>query len=167
MNNVYFACRTCKIFVDAGYRWCYWALEEPGVVEPGKPVNVGAVLNASQYWHGAQEAAWLQELLPKVRAFLERHGAHDLIYGDSEDIGTVPMSDDDYSFLDWLDETDDDASDLVPDFDVLPRFYVEKLGYRDWKQVTDHIARLELKPWWWHYPELRQKAKEKFYSLIQ
>jgi hypothetical protein len=129
-------------------------------------VNAGAVLNASEYWRGSQKGAWLEELLPKVRAFLERHGAHDLIYGDGEDIGREPMSDDDYSFLEWLDETGDDPSDLLPRHEVLPRFYVEKLGYRHWEQVTDHIARLELKPWWWHYAELRQKAREIFVSRV-
>jgi hypothetical protein len=128
-------------------------------------VNVSVVLNASEYWRGSQEAVWLQDLLPKVRAFLERHEGHDLIYGDSQDIGTMPMSDDDYSFLDWLDEGAG-PSDMLPRYEVLPRFYVEKLGYRDWKQVTEHIARLELKPWWWHYAEIRKKAEEKFASLL-
>lgn len=160
LNNVYFACRTCKTYQDAGYRWCYWTLEHPGIVERGKSFVVSAVLSAPEYWQGGQDASWLQQLLPKVRAFLERHRTHELVYGDDEDIGLLPTSEDDYRFLDWLNEDDDDAEDL------LPRYFIERLGYNDWQQVTEHIAQLEHKPVWWYVSELRDKAKEKFISLL-
>jgi hypothetical protein len=159
VNDVYFACRTCKTYLDAGYRWCYRTLEEPSVVARGKPVNVSAVLNASEYWRGSQKAQWLQNLLPQVRAFLERHRAHDLIYGTDEDVGLVPMTDDDYCFLDWMCEADDTS-------DLLPRNFVEIYGYDNWEQVAEHITHLEQKPWWWLEKQLRQRAKEKFESLV-
>ncbi len=114
MNNVYFACRMCKTFQDAGYRWCYWTLEHPGIVERGKPVAVSAVLSATEYWQDAQEETWLQELLPTVRVFLERHGTHELMYGDGEDIGLIPLIEDDHHFLDWMNEDEGSTSDLVP-----------------------------------------------------
>jgi hypothetical protein len=158
VNDVYFACRTCKTYQDAGYRWGASTLERSGIVERGKPVEVSAVLNATEYWRGSQKAAWLDDLLPKVREFLDRHRSHELIYGTGEDIGLVPMDDDDAHFLDWMNETDDK-------FELLPRAFIEKLGYDNWDQVIEHVSRLEHKPWWWHHSELRQKAQEKFASL--
>jgi len=160
VNDVFFGCRTCKIYQDAGYRWCYLTLEDPGIVERGKPLAVNTVLNASDYWQGAREEVWLQRLLPQVHTFIKLHEMHDLIYGDAEGIGIVPMTDNDYGFLDWMSADADDTSDL------LPRYFVEKLGYVSWQQVTMHIARLESKPWWWHDSEVRQKAEEKFISLL-
>jgi len=160
VNDVYFACRTCKIYQDAGYRWCYWTLEHPAIVERGTSVAVTAVLNASEYWRGAQDELWLRELLPEVRTFLEQHYTHDLTYGDGEDIGIVPVTDDEYGFLDWMNQDENETIDLVP------RYFVERLGYDSWQQVTANIVQLEDKPWWWFVPELRYKAREKFVSLL-
>ena len=161
MNIVYFVCRTCKTYQDAGYRWCAWTLEHPGIIERGKPVDVSAVLSATEYWQGEQEEPWLQRLLPRVKAFLERHGIHDLVYGEAEDVGLLSTTGDDFDFLDWMDEEDED--DYV---DLIPRYFIERLGYKDWQQVTEHMAQLEHKPWWWYDNELRDKAKEKFISRI-
>ena len=46
MNNLYFACCDCKIYIDAGYRWAYWELEEARIVARRKPVDVESVLKA-------------------------------------------------------------------------------------------------------------------------
>ncbi len=82
------------------------------------------------------------------------------MYGDGEDIGIIPVTDDDYHFLDWMNEDEDATSDLVP------RSFIERLGYNSWQQVTEHVAQLEYKPWWWYDSEQTDKAKEKFISLI-
>jgi len=55
MNDVYFACRTCKRFVDAGYRWAYATLELSNVVQHGQQLEVDAVFSATEYWNGAQQ----------------------------------------------------------------------------------------------------------------
>lgn len=159
MTDVYFACRTCKIYRNAAYTWCYWTLERPGIVQRGNSLVVNAVLDASQYWQGSQEGVWLQDLLPRVKAFLEEHADHDLMYGDDDDIGLTPRTDDDYRFLDWLNDYEDDDSGL------LPRYFIERRGYKYWQQVREHMARLEQAPWWWHDSRLREKAMQKFVFL--
>jgi hypothetical protein len=161
MNDVYFACRTCKTYQESGYRWCYWTLEKPGIVEPGRPVQVDAVLNASEYWQGAEHETWLRDLLPKVHSFLSKHRYHDLTYGDGEHIGTEPMHEHDWDYLDWMNE------DETPPFDLRPRDFVEKLRFSDWQQVKHYVSTLEQKPIWWYEPADRVRAKKKFESLLQ
>ena len=85
MNDVYFYCGTCKTYTDAGYRWCYWTLEEPSIVQKRQAVAVDRVMAASDYWKGATEADWLRQVLGFVKQFLEAHKAHDLRYGVYED----------------------------------------------------------------------------------
>ena len=160
MNNVYFACRTCKTYHDCGYRWCYSTLEHPSIVERGAPLDIDAVLTADEYWRGADKEKWLSVLLPKVRTFLNKHKGHDLIYGNDDDIGFAPVSDHDWEYLDWMNE------DETPSFDLKPRDFVEKLGFTDWQQVTEYIANFESTPIWWHLPADRVRARRKFESLI-
>ncbi len=93
MNDRYFACRSCGVCIDAGYRWGYAELEEPGIVRRREAVDVAAVERADGYWRGAEESAWLAGLLPRVREFLGEHRAHDLVYGDVEDVGLIPPDD--------------------------------------------------------------------------
>ena len=50
MNDRYFGCRQCRTYVDAGYRWAYWQLEEPGLVAIGEPVSIDAIFSATEYW---------------------------------------------------------------------------------------------------------------------
>lgn len=86
MNSRYFACPLCKRFTSAGYRWAYWHLEHPAIVEPNKPVNVAAVLGANAYWNPPleQQSAWLyDDVFPLVRAFLSEHGGHGIIFAES------------------------------------------------------------------------------------
>src|SRR5581483_11094800 len=98
MNDLYFACRSCKHFVDAGYRWAYWNLERVGVVQRGQKVNIDAIFAATEYWDGAATVASLDRVLTHARAFLRDHQAHDLIFGEEEDFITV----DTLEFLDWI-----------------------------------------------------------------
>src|SRR5689334_15711781 len=104
MNDLYFACRTCKNYHDAGYRWCYWTLGHPGMVQRGQLVNLNAVWNASEYWSGISESDWLRQLLPKVRTFLEHHQAHEVMYGEGQEIRVVALNEDDDEFVNWLSE---------------------------------------------------------------
>lgn len=83
MNCVYFACPRCRSYIDAGYRWAYWALEEPGVVKETENVQVDRVFAASDYWNidDSSQSAWLRDgVLPKVRKFLLEHHAHTILY---------------------------------------------------------------------------------------
>jgi hypothetical protein len=88
MNFRYFACPSCKKFTSAGYRWAYWHLEHPGLVEPNKPVDIRALLDASDYWQPPLESdsAWLyEEVFPLVKAFLSEHSGHRIIFVESGD----------------------------------------------------------------------------------
>ncbi|HEX8228899.1 MAG TPA: hypothetical protein VF826_06255 [Chloroflexia bacterium] len=160
MNDVYFACRTCKTYQESGYRWCYATLEEPGIDERGGPLHVDAVLNTTEYWHGAEKEEWLRELLPKVRSFLSKHRYHDLTYGDGDEIGITPTHEHDWDYLDWMNE------DETPSFDLKPRDFVQKLGLRDWQHVKNYVSNLEQKPVWWYESADRVRAKKKFESLL-
>ncbi len=88
MNFRYFACPTCRKYTSAGYRWAYWELEIPGIVEPNNPVDVTAVIGASKYWKPPAESNsnWLyEEIFPLVNAFLVEHCEHGIIYVESGD----------------------------------------------------------------------------------
>lgn len=88
MNFRYFACPTCRKYTSAGYRWAYWELEYPGLVEPNKSVDVAAVLCASKYWNPPADSGsnWLyEEVLPLVKTFLAEHCEHGIVYGESGD----------------------------------------------------------------------------------
>lgn len=157
MNEVYFACTECREIVDAGYRWAYWSLEVPGVVERSQPVSVDAVFGASEYWNSTEEPTprWLMEdVLPRVRSFLERHRAHAIVYGDVEQI----LGGDLDQLMDWL-----DVSHLP---ECTPRYFVEVLHLRSWDEVTAWLNRANPTPWWWHDPELRDSARRKFDALV-
>ena len=85
MNSPYFACPNCRLYIDAGYRWAYWLLVEPGVVSPNEGVDIEALLAHSEYWNPPEEerSAWLCErILPSVRRFLEEHNSHGVVYTD-------------------------------------------------------------------------------------
>lgn len=83
MNNRYFACPACREYIDAGYRWAYWALEETGVVTENEIVDVAKVLACEDYWNVPADE-WAEELayrlLPAVRRFLEKHRDHWVFY---------------------------------------------------------------------------------------
>jgi hypothetical protein len=83
MNSRHFGCLRCKTYLDAGYRWAYWQLEEPGIVTIGEPVSVEAVLAASDYWSppAEEESRWLVEgVLPQVRQYMAEHRDHGILY---------------------------------------------------------------------------------------
>jgi hypothetical protein len=86
MNWRYFACPECRKFTSAGYRWAYWSLEHPGIVEPDHAVNTAAVNAKEEYWQPPRDrdSEWLYErIFPTVRLFFEDHEAHGIVYLES------------------------------------------------------------------------------------
>ncbi len=156
MNDLFFGCTTCHIFVDAGYRHAYWTLEEAGIVSRSAPVDVHAVFETKEYWEVDED--WLIKLLPAVRAFLETHQEHQILFGDGEELGFVPAYEGDYRLFDWL----MDAGDA---YEELPRYYIERMGFRQWDQVVEHNSTSD-PPWWWGDEEYRNAAKQKFLALV-
>jgi hypothetical protein len=157
MNDVYFACLSCRVMTDAGYRWAYWTLEHPGVVKRGEAISAGAVFAAREYWSGVEveESAWLRgEVLPTVRTFLEAHGAHHLTYGDHEQL----TGDEPKAFLEWL--------EIGPAASPTPRWFAEVLHLQSWAEVIawtgEHRA-----PWWWNLEELKDVARVRFGELVK
>jgi hypothetical protein len=158
MNQLFFGCTTCHIFVDAGYRHAYWTLEDTGVVSRSTPVDAHAVFDAEEYWEVDAQWQWLVKLLPAVRTFLEAHEKHQIMFGDGEELGLTPAYDGDYRLFDWLME----AGDV---YEELPRYYVERMGFRQWDQVVEHNSTGD-PPWWWGDDEYRNAAEQKFLSLV-
>jgi len=159
MTNLYFACTDCKVYVDAGYRWAGWWLEDPGVVKRGKRVAVDSVLSAREYWTPGKTdgAQWLYtEVLPSVRRFLDAHRFHRIVFGNTGDF----LSLDDNGLLDWM------QVGFLPL--LLPRYFVERLGFKTWDEVASFVARQDRAPWWWmlEWDGLHEKARKKFQQLI-
>lgn len=159
MNNLYFACLDCKVYVDAGYRWAFWSLEEPGLVARGRRVSVESVLSAGEYWkpYKTESADWLyKNVLPSVDLFLRSHNTHAVIYGALADF--LPGDGD--GFLDWL------QLGFMPQ--LLPRYFVEYLGLKTWDEVRSFVAVQESTPWWWmlEWDNLHDKVRNKFQELI-
>jgi hypothetical protein len=159
MNNVYFACHNCKIYVDAGYRWAYWRLEEPGIVIRGRKVDAPAVLAAAAYWNPPQDesSSWLYErVLPFVRKFLEDHQSHKLVFGEETDF--VRGDEFDWMQVGYL---------AMP----TPRYLVEVLGFKAWDQVRSYMEQQKPPPPWWEVtwgsdPSPHERGKRKFRDLV-
>jgi hypothetical protein len=77
--------------VDAGYRWAYWTLEEAGVVKRGNVLKPESVFATEEYWNPGSDATskWLvEEVLPSVRIFLERHREHRIVFDEDAFLDT-------------------------------------------------------------------------------
>ena len=162
MNNLYFACTDCKIYVDAGYRWAYWELEEAGIISRDRMVSVEDVLGAENYWNPPLEDSsnWLyQEIFPTLREFLSTHRFHKVVFGEEEEF--APDVD---SLLEWMQI----GYLRIP----TPRYLVEVMGFKSWEQVTDYMSKLESVPWWyeltyWGEPSPYELGKRKFEELVK
>jgi hypothetical protein len=160
MTNLYFACMDCKIYVDAGYGWACWSLEETGVVKRGNPVSVKSVMAARQYWTPSEteSADWLnKEVLPSVRCFLGAHKRHSIVFGNTADF----LSYDRDGFLEWM------QVGFMPQ--LLPRYFAEFLGLGTWEEVRGYILKQEATPWWWmlQWDDLHNKARRKFEQIVE
>lgn len=156
MNDVYFGCRTCRILVDAGYRWAASVLEASGVVSRGDGVDVARVLECSPYWSPSEEEStgWLKDVLLRVRAFLERHADHGLVFGDFEAV----MGPEEAAFLDWLDVSS------TPE--IGPRYFTEVLHLSLWVDAVAWVRSQERAPWWWHDADLVDHVRRRFLELV-
>jgi len=155
MNSLYFACATCKTYINAGYRWFYWTLVDTGLVGLNGKVNVETVLSAKEYWAGKEKEEWLAKLLPKVEDFLVKHCTHDLRYGEQDsffedEIGLV-----------WLYESDQLQ-------EITPRTYADILGFTSWQQVVEYVNSqpLSKRPWWWDIKDLFEQAHTAFNAVV-
>lgn len=160
MNNLYFACMDCRVYVDAGYGWASWSLEETGAVRRGEPVSVDLVLSAEEYWDPSESesADWLnKEVLPAVKVFLHEHEAHRIVYGNTAEF----LPSDSEGFFDWMQVGFEPL--------LLPRYFVEELGLKSWEQVRGFIGKQTAAPWWWmlEWEGLHEKARRKFQELIE
>jgi hypothetical protein len=161
MNNLYFACIECKIYIDAGYRWAYWQLEQAGIVDRGEKVSVKAVLAEKDYWNPPedQNSLWLyQGVFPPLREFLQKHDGHRIVFGEESDF--LPP---DHEF-DWMQV----GYMLMP----TPRYLVEVLGLKSWDEVVAYMQKQTAPPAWWEVtwegnPSPHKKGKEKFEELIK
>jgi hypothetical protein len=156
MNDVYFGCMDCKIYVDAGYRWAYWNLENAGAVTRGALVSAERVLSAAKYWAPPDESTsdWLlRDVFPHVRDFFANHATHSVYYGDED---FLMPGDDDY--LDWLEVGNAPAR--------LPRYFAEVLRLRSWGEVERVLADPSKTPWLFDHEELA-KTRERFLDLVR
>src|SRR5205809_887058 len=124
MNNLYFACRSCKYFVDAVHHWAYWNLERVGIVQRGQHIKSDALFSATEYWNSAELVASLDRVLTHARTFIRDHQAHDLLFGEDEDFITV----DTLEFLDWIEDAEHPAV-------WTPRHFTERLHFTHWPEV--------------------------------
>lgn len=142
--------------VDAGYRWAYWELERPGVVQRNTPVSVDAVRAAAGYWQPVREPSWLwltDDVLPSVRSFLSTHALHSVTYGDVEEVVGIEPG----ALFDWL--------DVSRSPELTPRYFVETLRLESWAEVLGSVARAARKPWWWEEVGLMDEARTRFEKL--
>jgi hypothetical protein len=162
VNELYFRCETCKRFVEAGYRWAYATLVEPGVVHADDYVTGGtslpavsaeAVLGAAPYWQVAAQDALLAQQLDRVRTFLLHHGKHTLSFGDIHRLHRPA-----HEWLSWLSEDGETAP--------LPRYFAEVLKLKSWADVESHVRTLRVPPWWWS-GDNRIAARRKFEESVQ
>ncbi len=143
MNDLCFACLDCKAYIDSGYRWCYWILEDLGIVKQGQSISIPAVLAATVYWRGGEDAEWLAVLLPKVKVFLEHHQDHALLYGETLTFPVMLEDDADTRWMEWLDE---EGTSITT-----PREFRVFLGCTNWDQIMAQVLNRQQKdrPWWW------------------
>ena len=100
MNDVFFACRDCKSYINAGYRWPVSTLFPDHWGQFPLKLDVQAVLSHREYWGGETLHPYLTEVLPAARRFLLSHEAHDLVFGDVESF--MDFDDPGHRYLEWL-----------------------------------------------------------------
>jgi hypothetical protein len=153
MNEVFFACPTCRVLVDAGYRWATSTLR--GIVERRVPFSAARLATAAEYWSASgEDSEWLtDEVLPDVRRFLDAHADHELLFGDLEEIIGLELLDE----LDWL--------DVSREPDPGPRYFVEVLGLELWGDAITWVKE-HREPWWWSLEDMRDTARRRFVEAV-
>jgi hypothetical protein len=125
MNDHFFNCHDCRVYVEAAYRWGYSNLVQVGPVVEYKPVDVDAVLSAGEFWNPPEtsEHAWIRDALPRIRDFLITHRNHKITYSDRQEIDNVNCG------FDWIEESN--APELTP------RYLAEVMKFRSWDEVRE------------------------------
>jgi len=143
MNSVYFACTSCKNYIDAGYRGALNALfpEKLGSIDIHAihEISEDDIINNSDYWKLEHSHPYYSEVLPRVRTFLTKHRDHRLIFSDLD--GLLYPRDEEFESLRWLDEGD--MYELPGKALIMePRYFIEhpKLQYRQWSSVKAYCA---------------------------
>jgi hypothetical protein len=153
MNDVYFRCEDCKIYIDAGFHWAAHTLEEANVVQQEHDVAVEKVLACNDYWETKNPK--VQAILQQVAQFLFAHQHHRIMYGDSQFLFRGEGNE----YLNWMYDTDEDIK-------LLPRDFVERLGFASWEEVLSYLNTLEYPPWWVYDDDDLKKVKDKFLQLV-
>jgi hypothetical protein len=166
MNNLYFACMTCKEFLNAGYRWAHFKLEVAGVVQRDHPVNVEAILAATEYW--VPDGDWIsRDIHPFVRTFLDAHRVHELRFGESESFQSPNDPDEQFE---WLElgpggAPEESGTELTYTLET-PRCWITRLGFTSWDQVTTRVTE-GLQPVWWFDLKTREAARHVFERRVK
>ncbi|MCB1050487.1 MAG: hypothetical protein H6510_14695 [Acidobacteria bacterium] len=154
MNDVYFACMQCLVYVDAGYRWAAFTLPDAGV-QLESQIKADAVDAAHEYWNPPDDSNWLRDgIFPAVRKFLKSHGEHELFFGEHESFANPDSTD----WFDWLEVSEDPNPS--------PRFFAETLGLVTWSSVRDWVKANRF-PWWWSLPEYQDSARTRFEAIVR
>ncbi|MFZ5986766.1 MAG: hypothetical protein ACOYWZ_06545 [Bacillota bacterium] len=157
MNNVYFKCKDCMEYIDAGYRWSYCLLVQTGIIEDESEINVQKVLDYKPYWDGMLEGEWLANLLPKVEMFLNKHKSHKVLYTELDSL---------YDNNEWLELLAICDKDNYTE--ITPRYFAETMGYEKWEQVIEHISKMDASPVWFDdYENMKERAKNKFDYFVK
>jgi hypothetical protein len=155
MDDRYFACPKCQVFVNAGYRWCYWELEHPAIVYLGEQVDVDRVFTHKSYWNPPEneDSTWLHnEILPAVREFLSRHATHGVMFWEDRHLP-------DDVFLSWLQVGYHPSPS--------PRYLAEVLGLTTWDEVLAWKARQEHGLWALGDDKEQQNFRQAFEQYAQ
>lgn len=158
MIDRYFACKTCKIYINAGDRWAYWTLEDAGVAGKGAPISTRAILSAPEYWNPDEGEAsnWLiREVFPSVRTFLSEHEAHQVVFGDQDDFLYGDAEDYYKDYFNWM-QLGYAASPSI-------RLLVELLHLKTWDEVCNYVRD---RPPSWMCHDMIDAAKRKFEELV-
>jgi len=139
MNGVYFACRDCKNYIDAGYRWPVSTLFPNQWEQFPLAISVEEVLAHSEYWGGVTAHPYLAAALPAARRFLLFHRTHRLLFGDTESF--MDFDDLKHGYLEWLDEGSLEEPKLQT-ICLEPRYFAEHqaLRYKSWESVEKYCS---------------------------
>lgn len=160
MNDVYFACKDCRVLLDAGCRWALSTLvDAAGFREASGLVCIDAVSASPECWNPPDEpdSRWLKmEILPSVHAFLSEHRNHRIDFGE---FGALVR---DESFLDWL--------QIGYGPEPTPRYFAEVLKFRSWDEVTAWLSELDERrydaPGWRHDAVRLRDVRRRFEASV-
>ncbi len=154
MNDIYFGCKKCKIFINAAHRWAVSTIENNGIVRREDIVDIEKILSFKEYWQC--DDLNINSDLKKINEFLNIHKTHPVIYSELSFL----YSDRNKEYLNWMCDVGDES-------ELLPRYFVERMGLQSWDEVQDYLNELKIMPWWLdNYDESLDSVKVKFRELV-